>query len=210
MAEILKPDSLNIVWAEASQLKQQPDNTKIVTGWEIEVPPLEIFNWQQGRADQAIAHVNQRGIAEWDNQTEYQAGRSYAQGSDGKIYKAITTGRDLNPVTTVGVHWREAWLDLEDDSGSKKFNGFSPRSSNFTATLNSNFYAAGPVDMYLPDTTNAEPGDTVALAKAPSVTVKVYSTAPAVIVTAAGSDSSVYHDFEGIAYFVFNGINWEA
>lgn len=206
MVQVLKPDDLSVVWAEAGRI-QRPTDTKIVTGWELEIPPLEIFNWQMNRADSAISHINQRGIAEWDANTEYQAGVSYAQGSDGVVYKCLTTGIGLNPIETKGVNWTEAWLSLDGTSGDRKFIGFNTRSSTFTASINTRYHASGPLDMYLP--TAGSVGDAVVLSKAPGITIKVHAQGN-LIITAAGSDTDVYHDYEGLAYFVHNGTNWEA
>lgn len=107
MSEITKPD-FQYVWASGGSTVA-PSNVKIQTGWTAEVPPFQWENWSQNRQDQAIAHVLQHGISVWDAVTEYQAGKSYVQGSDGIVYKAIQTTSGQNPATDTGfVYWSKS------------------------------------------------------------------------------------------------------
>src|SRR5690554_8150794 len=78
MPQISKPNSLNKIWAAGGD-RATPLDGKISSGWQIEIPPRQWFNWLDNRQDQAIAHFNQHGIPVWDDQTEYQAGKSYVQ-----------------------------------------------------------------------------------------------------------------------------------
>lgn len=103
MATIPKP-SMNAIWAE-SGTKTAPSTDKIKTGWVVEIPPHEYMNYIQNRMDQMLAHINQAGIAVWDSATEYQAGRSYVQGSSGTVYRAITTNTNINPETDRNNNW---------------------------------------------------------------------------------------------------------
>lgn len=103
MPEISKPDYTNL-WASGGSLVS-PSSVKIQTGWTAEVPPFQWENWSQNRQDQAIAHVLQHGVSAWDSVTEYILGKSYVQGSDGFIYKALTTNTNINPVTDVASNW---------------------------------------------------------------------------------------------------------
>lgn len=107
MAEINKPD-YTYLWSSGGAVVP-PSNAKIQAGWTAEVPPFQWENWSQNRQDQAIAHILQHGISVWDSLTEYQANKSYVQGSDGFLYKAIQTATNQNPVTDVsGVYWLRA------------------------------------------------------------------------------------------------------
>lgn len=107
MAYVSKPASLSLVWATTG-LKEKPVDSKIAQGWISELPPFEFQNWLQNRADAFQAHVNQNGIPEWDNTTEYQGGKSFVRGSDGKLYKALLTHLDKNPVDpTNSAYWTE-------------------------------------------------------------------------------------------------------
>lgn len=108
MTLITKPD-FTYVWASGGAIVA-PNDTKKQLGWVAEAPPFQYDNWLQNRQDQMLAHINQCGIAAWDALTNYQAGKSYVQGSNGEIYKSVassgpsTTVRD--PVTDVsGTYW---------------------------------------------------------------------------------------------------------
>lgn len=102
MTNISLPD-MSLVWASNGDVLKPTDN-KIQNGWTAEIPPRQWFNWLDQRQDQAIAHIAQHGIAVWNSNTEYQAGISYIQGSDGIIYKALQTNTNQNPVSTTG-YW---------------------------------------------------------------------------------------------------------
>ena len=105
MAEITKPNFNNALWASGGAIVA-PSDVKIATGWTAEVPPYQWENYSQNRQDQGIAHILQHGISVWDAVTEYQANKSYVQGSDGALYVAIQTHTSQNPVTdTTFVYW---------------------------------------------------------------------------------------------------------
>ena len=94
---ITKPD-MEFIWASGGAIVE-PSDTKKQTGWTAEVPPHQWENWIQNRQDTYLAHINERGIPEWDGNTDYLAsGLSYVQGSDGKIYKSVAAS---GPATTV-------------------------------------------------------------------------------------------------------------
>lgn len=108
MPEINKPSDINKIWAAGGDIVT-PADTKINNGWVEEIPPHEYENYIQNKQDLAIAHINQHGIAVWDAVTEYQAGKSYVTGSNGKIYLCITTNTNSNPVTDLS---ETNWLDF--------------------------------------------------------------------------------------------------
>ena len=116
MALITKPD-FTYVWASGGAIVA-PNDTKKQQGWVAEAPPFQYDNWLQNRQDQMLAHINQRGMPAWDGLTNYEAGGlSYAQGSDGKIYKSVAAS---GPTTTVqdpttdvmDVYWTVAFADV--------------------------------------------------------------------------------------------------
>ena len=108
MAEILKPSDINKVWSSGGDIIA-PSDTKIASGWAVEIPPRQYFNYIDNKQDQAIAHINQHGISVWDSVTEYQAGKSYVQGSDGNLYKAVITSTNQDPTTDlVGTYWSKS------------------------------------------------------------------------------------------------------
>jgi hypothetical protein len=115
MASIPKPSGIDKIWAASGDILA-PSDTKISQGWQVEIPSRQHFNWIDNRQDQAIAHINQRGIPVWDSVTEYQANGSYVQGSDGVVYKALVTNTNINPVGTTGT-WRVAFIESTAATG---------------------------------------------------------------------------------------------
>lgn len=104
-----KPITYTKVWASGGN-KVAADDFKLARGWEVEKPPYEIMNWVQNRQDQWIAHANQRGIAQWDLNTEYKANVSYVTGSTtGNVYRAVTDNVNINPETDVSGKWALAF-----------------------------------------------------------------------------------------------------
>jgi hypothetical protein len=110
MANISKPTDINKIWSASGDILAPSDN-KISQGWAVEIPPRQYFNYIDNKQDQAIAHINQHGIATWDNQTEYQANLSYTQGSNGVVYKCLVTNTNINPVGDITNSWRVAFID---------------------------------------------------------------------------------------------------
>lgn len=109
MALINKPEYSEI-WASGGSIVE-PSDVKKQTGWTAEVPPYQWENWIQNRQDQMLAHINQHGIVVWDAETEYQADKSYIQGSDGNIYVAVQTHTNQDPVLdSTDTYWKLAFL----------------------------------------------------------------------------------------------------
>lgn len=113
MPEISKPTDLSTIWCSGGDLIK-PASTKISTGWEVEIPPRQWFNWLDNRQDQFNAHVNQHGIPMWDSATEYQANKSLTMGSDGAIYKALSTNTNVDPVGDVSGTWEAFLVDTAE------------------------------------------------------------------------------------------------
>lgn len=109
MANITKPTGLSTIWA-AGGTKINPGTSKVNIGWVVQLPPYEYQNWIDNRQDQAIAHFSQHGVPEWDSTTEYQGLLSYTQGSDGIIYKCITTNTNKDPINPLNsLYWAQAF-----------------------------------------------------------------------------------------------------
>jgi hypothetical protein len=97
------------IWAALGDV-ETPTDAKMETGWVAEVPKAQVENWVQNRQDAFNAHVNERGIAEWDATTDYIANKSYVQGSNGNLYKSV---QNTGPTTVVqdptidiaGTYW---------------------------------------------------------------------------------------------------------
>lgn len=114
MSAFLKPDNLNNVWASGGD-RIYPGDTQYATGWQVVIPPRQYFNEIDYKQDQYIAHSNQRGVPEWDAITEYQANKSYIQGSNGTIYRCIVTNTNQNPITdTTNTYWVVAFANAGD------------------------------------------------------------------------------------------------
>ena len=103
-----KPD-LTRIWGEGAPSGNvvDPDTTtpgKFSNGWQAEVPPFEHFNFIQKFQTQGLAHINEQGIAVWDDVTTYPVG-GLAKGSDGNVYKALISQNDNDPVSDGGTNW---------------------------------------------------------------------------------------------------------
>ena len=104
----LKPD-LTRVWADLAPATNvvDPDVTipgKFSEGWGAEVPPFEHFNYLQKMSSQGLAHINEQGIAVWDENTVYPV-EGIVKGSDGNIYIALLEQSGNTPVGDA-VNWR--------------------------------------------------------------------------------------------------------
>ena len=105
----VKPD-LTRVWAvDAPGVNVVDPSTttpdKFADGWTAEVPPFEHFNFIQKQVTEGLAHINEQGIAVWDDVTTYPVG-ALAKGSDGNVYKALISQSDNDPVSDGGTNWR--------------------------------------------------------------------------------------------------------
>jgi hypothetical protein len=108
--EVVKPD-FSYQWSSGGSIVA-PSNVKIQTGWTAEVPPFQWENWSQNRQDNAILHLFQKGISEWDAASNYyfttSGVRSYVQGSDGNVYVALQDSLNQDP-TTATTYWKLAF-----------------------------------------------------------------------------------------------------
>ena len=103
-----KPN-LTRVWARTAPGGNvvDPDTVtagKYTAGWQAEVPPFEYFNFIQKQITQGLAHINEQGIAVWDNITTYPVG-GLVKGSDGNVYKSLVSQSGNDPVLDNGTNW---------------------------------------------------------------------------------------------------------
>src|SRR5690554_7088986 len=107
MAKYNKPNSINTIWAvnALAQDLEKPTDSYIRTGWTQVKPPYEYENWSMNKLHQGMAYLNQLGIPEWDMNTEYQAYKSYVQGSDNRLYRCIQTHTNRDPVAGNTAYW---------------------------------------------------------------------------------------------------------
>lgn len=205
MAQFLKPNTINTVWGTVGE-RIKPSDEKIQLGWTVEIPPLQYENWIQNRQDQAIAHFNQHGVAVWDSYTQYIGGKSYVQGSDGFIYKAIVDNFNKDPVIESSV-WRRAFISPDDPDSFKYFNGYTIISSDFEMSPNQRYYALGSLTAILPST--AVLGDNIIVNKAPTAVVTFVVEGGGQIRTLAGLADEVEYDILDELNVVWNGTNWQ-
>lgn len=116
MTMTIKPDMTQI-WANTGA-KVQPPEAKIASGWGYEMMPFEWENWIQNRNDSMLSHINQRGIPEWDANTEYFANKSYVTGSNGLVYAALVNNTNVNPVSDVTGKWVRAFPSVTGGGAS--------------------------------------------------------------------------------------------
>lgn len=206
MAIFEKPDNVNMVWASDGD-KVYPGDEKTPLGWIEEIPPHENFNYIDYKQDAFIAHVNQVGIAEWDEKTQYIGGKSVTMGSDGVWYRAIITSINQDPVSAIEGYWEKIHTSLNDATSLKRYIGYQLAASNITTLVNSRYYLTAPVTVMLPADHSA--GDVVTFAKSPTITAIITATAPDRIVTSLGVYDSATYDFNDEINFVSNGTNWE-
>lgn len=205
MAEIVKPNTLNTIWADIGD-KIKPSDSKIQQGWEVEIPPHQVENWAANRRDMAIAHINQRGIAQWDEYTSYIGGKSYVQGSDGNVYRALVDNIGKNPLTE-NEYWYAAFVSEDDVDSLKLFNGYIVISNDVSVSANNRYYALGNLTITLPS--SASLGDAVTLNKNPSSEVVLEVDGGGSIRTLEGLYDEVLYDIIDQIYIVWNGNRWQ-
>lgn len=99
-----KPDYSQI-WSEKGAISA-PNPAKVERGWVDEKPPFQIANWIENRQDKAIAYLLQKGIPEWDSETEYDGGNSFVN-RGGQLYQAISNSVGADPALD-----RTSWKPL--------------------------------------------------------------------------------------------------
>lgn len=105
MVDIIK-QSMTDIWASSGDITA-PDPAKIATGWVVEAVPRQWWNWFENRQDTNIAYMLQKGIPEWDVDTEYLTNKSYVQRNN-VVYKCIVTNTNTDPATTP-LNWVKAF-----------------------------------------------------------------------------------------------------
>lgn len=115
MPAILKPANLSLTWASGGDVLN-PGDTKYASGWAVEIPARQWFNYLDNRQDTALAHINQHGVVAWDSVTEYQANKSYVQGiTTGAVYRSKQTHVNQDPELDVDeVYWEFAFASPGD------------------------------------------------------------------------------------------------
>lgn len=160
MSEFLKPDNLNVVWASGGD-RLFPGNTKYAAGWGVEIPPRQYFNEIDYKQDQMLAHLNQHGIPVWDATTEYQANKSYVQGSTGTIFQCVLTHVGQDPeLDLADTYWRIAFANAGDfytkTEGDTRYAQLANNGSDFVAsTFRTNLSLYSKAETYTQTEVNA-------------------------------------------------------
>jgi len=138
MTEYTKPTKIQNIWAANGDRSPAPDDTKIATGFVVEIPFLEDFNYLEHRQDSALAHINQRGICQWDIESYYLASKSYVQGSNGVVYRAKLSHSGVDPVTdTNKINWEPAFYSqTEVYTKAETHTTFAQRTNNLSDLTN--------------------------------------------------------------------------
>lgn len=155
MSLITKPSNLSLTWASGGDVLN-PGDTKYATGWQVEIPPRQWFNYLDNRQDTALAHINQHGLVVWDNTTEYQEDKSYVQGkTNGTIYRCIQTHTNQDPETDVSnTYWITAFASVGDFYTKAEVDGaFLAKTNNLsdlpnTATARTNLSVYSQAQTY--------------------------------------------------------------
>ena len=105
---INKPDMNYGIWAENGNV-EIPSSEKVELGWIAEKPLNEQMNWVQNRQDAMLQYINQHGIVEWDNVTEYPINAFVAR--EGVVYKALSQNVDKDPTLNTAI-WTVAFADF--------------------------------------------------------------------------------------------------
>ncbi len=96
------------IWAENGNV-EIPSSEKVELGWIAEKPLNEQMNWVQNRQDAMLQYINQHGIVEWDNVTEYPINAFVAR--EGVVYKALSQNVDKDPTLNTAI-WTVAFADF--------------------------------------------------------------------------------------------------
>ena len=107
MTDLTKPTDLDgRVWAE-SGVVTSPTTPDVLDGWDAgEKPPAEWFNYLQNRTDKFLSYLIQKGIPEWDINTNYITSKSFVT-QNGNIYSAKQNHTGQSPALDVTfVYWR--------------------------------------------------------------------------------------------------------
>ena len=111
MAVINQKPNMNYgVWANNGNI-EVPSSEKVELGWVVEKPLNEQMNWLQNRQDSMLQYINQHGIPEWDNRTEYPINAFVARG--GVVYKALSQNFDKDPTLNVAI-WSVAFASFDN------------------------------------------------------------------------------------------------
>lgn len=139
-----KPD-IRIPWAEAGVV-QKPDDARRLAGYVAEIPEYPEFNWILQNLGLWAKYSNERGIPEWDENTEYSSGSIVVDPVTGGLRQSVQNANQGNPLSD------RAWWSADFVGGGIRW---ATRTANFNAEAGFGYLAAGAITATLP----AEPTD---------------------------------------------------
>lgn len=114
MPTFTRPDASIPAWSELGDAVR-PENEDIQVGWPpSDVPPArQEFNWIDKRQDEAFKYLCRVGIAEYDQNEQYQ-GFGLCLGANGSIYWNRQSCVGVDPVFDAGTFWEKTLVRLTD------------------------------------------------------------------------------------------------
>jgi hypothetical protein len=97
-----KPD-VRSVWANSGE-RANPGDGKVELGWVAEIPTYQNFNWLHNRTSAFQAHLNERGVPEWDITTEYVEG-ALVQWNE-EVWRSLQANNSGNQPSTPNGPWQ--------------------------------------------------------------------------------------------------------
>ena len=101
-----KRTDLDLIWADLASADNvvSPNAAKFRAGWVAELPPFEYFNFLQQKFSEAIQHINQFGISQWDNTTVYTTSSLVRSVIDGQLYTSAIAN-NVNREPSASAAW---------------------------------------------------------------------------------------------------------
>lgn len=141
---VAKPD-VRIPWAQAGEVSK-PDDARRLAGYKAEIPEYPEFNWLLQNLGQWALYSNERGIAEWDADTEYPLGAIVVDPVTKSLRQSVQNENLNHPVSD------RAWWSADFVGGGIRW---ATRTEAFTAEAGYGYLATGGVVATLP----ADPTD---------------------------------------------------
>ena len=117
-----KPLKVGVTWASQAPISNilDPDSVvggKVDTGWIVEIPPLQFFNWIQNNISARCAYINELGISGWDADTVYPLGAWVNVPSASKIFEStVSNNQGIDPASGSG-DWEDITILGGEDIG---------------------------------------------------------------------------------------------
>lgn len=108
MVAQVKPN-VNVVWASDGEAKPVPPE-KQAKGYIAEIPFFDDFNGHMQQLSAFQKHVNEQGIAFWDEATVYPVGGSAKSPVDFNVYRCTAEQAGNPPVSVIGGAVNSNWV----------------------------------------------------------------------------------------------------